>query len=59
VFGHISVVVVKGACVRDCRHLGLYKVGIVGWSVSYECVGRSGSLVTGWERIGREVEGRG
>jgi hypothetical protein len=26
-----SVVVVEGAYVRDCRGLGLSKVGIVGW----------------------------
>jgi hypothetical protein len=31
VFGCISVVVVEGACVRDCRDLGLCKVGILGW----------------------------
>jgi hypothetical protein len=30
VFGSISVVVVEDACVRDCRGLGLCKVGIVG-----------------------------
>jgi hypothetical protein len=27
VFGCISVVEVEGACVRDCRELGLYIVG--------------------------------
>jgi hypothetical protein len=32
----ISVVVVKGACFKDCRDLGLCKVGIVGgqWVMS-------------------------
>jgi hypothetical protein len=30
VFGCISVVVVEVACVRNCRDLGLSKVGIVG-----------------------------
>jgi hypothetical protein len=50
VFGCISVVVVEGACVRDCRGLGLCEVGIVGWSVGDECVGGRGSLVT----VGRE-----
>jgi hypothetical protein len=58
VFGHISVVIVEGACVRDCRGLGLCKDGIVGWSVGDECVGERGSLVTGWSRIGGEGEGR-
>jgi hypothetical protein len=27
VFGYISIVVVKGACVSDCRGLGLCTVG--------------------------------
>jgi hypothetical protein len=36
VFCYTSVVVVEGACVRDCRGLGLCKVGIVGWSVDDE-----------------------
>jgi hypothetical protein len=40
-FGFISVVVVKGACVRDCRGLGLYTVGTAGG----ECVGGRGSIV--------------
>jgi hypothetical protein len=31
VFVCISVDVVEGAYVRDCRGLGLSKVGIVGW----------------------------
>jgi hypothetical protein len=39
VFGCISVVVLEGACVRDCRSLGWCKVGIVGWSVGDECEG--------------------
>jgi hypothetical protein len=54
VFGCISVVVVEGACDRDCTGLGLCKVGIVGWSVSDECVGGRYSLVTGWGRMGGE-----
>jgi hypothetical protein len=28
----------RGACVRDCRGLGLCKAGIIGWSVGDECV---------------------
>jgi hypothetical protein len=58
VFGYISVVVVKGDCVRDSRGLGLCKVGIVGWSVDDECVRGMCSLVTILGRIGREGEGR-
>jgi hypothetical protein len=46
-FGNISVVVEEGVCVRDCKGLGLYKVGIVGCSVGDEYEGRWGSLVTG------------
>jgi hypothetical protein len=46
VFGYISVVVEEGVYVRDCRGLGLCKVGIVGCSVGDECEGGS-SLVTG------------
>jgi hypothetical protein len=38
VCGHISAAV-EGAHVRDCKGLGLCTVGIVGWSVSDECVG--------------------
>jgi hypothetical protein len=37
VFGYISVVVVEGACVRDCRWLGLCKVCIVDCSAGDEC----------------------
>jgi hypothetical protein len=37
VFGCISAVIVKSVCVRDCRELGLYIVGTVGYSVG-ECV---------------------
>jgi hypothetical protein len=59
VFGCISVLIVEGACVRDCKGLGLCKVGIVGWSVSDEFVGGRGSLVTGWRRMGGECEGCG
>jgi hypothetical protein len=47
VFGYISVVVEEGVCVRDCRGLGLCKVGIVDSSVGDECLGGMGSLVTG------------
>jgi hypothetical protein len=47
VFGCISVVVVEGACVRDCRGLELYKVGIVGLSAGDECVVGRGDLVRG------------
>jgi hypothetical protein len=54
----ISVTVVYGACVRDCRGLGLCKVGMVGWSASVQYVGGRGSLVTGWgERDGRLITG--
>jgi hypothetical protein len=34
--GCVSVVVVVGACVRDCSGLGLCKVGIVGWALDDE-----------------------
>jgi hypothetical protein len=47
----IFVVVVEGACVRNCRRLGLCKVGIFSLSVGDECVGGRGSLVTGWRRM--------
>jgi hypothetical protein len=40
-----------GCCVRDCRRLGLCKVGVVGWTAGDECVGGRGSLVTGWRRM--------
>jgi hypothetical protein len=56
--GCISVVVVEGACVRDCRGLRLCKV----WSAGVECVGERGSLVTGWEgkvRAGERVGEKG
>jgi hypothetical protein len=59
VFGSISVIVVEGAYVRDCRGLGLCKVGIIGWSAGDGCVGGRCSLVTGWERMGGECLGRG
>jgi hypothetical protein len=59
VFGCISVVVVEGASVRDCKGYGLCKVVIVGWSVGDECVGGRGCLVTGWGRMGGEGEGLG
>jgi hypothetical protein len=47
VFGYISVVIEEGVCVRDCRGLGLCKVGIVGCLVGDECEEGRGSLVTG------------
>jgi hypothetical protein len=47
VFIYISAVVVTGACVRDCRGLGLCKFGIVVWSVGDDYVGGKCSLVTG------------
>jgi hypothetical protein len=47
VFGYISVIVKEDVCVRDCRGLGLYKVGLVGCSVGDECEQGRGSLVTG------------
>jgi hypothetical protein len=56
VFGCISVVE-EGVCVRDCRGLGLCKVGIIDWPVGDECKGGRGSLVIGWERMGGEGEG--
>jgi hypothetical protein len=56
--GHISVFV-ESACVRDCRVLGLYKVGIVSWSAGDEYVGGTSSLVTGSGRMGGEDMGRG
>jgi hypothetical protein len=59
VFWCFSVVVVEGACVKDCRRLWLCKIGIVGWSAGDECVRGWGSLVTGWGRMGGEGEGRG
>jgi hypothetical protein len=37
VFGCISVVVVEGACVRDCRGLGFCTVGTVGLSAGGDC----------------------
>jgi hypothetical protein len=50
VFWCISVVLV----VRDCRGLGMCKVGIVLWSLGDECVGGRSSLVTGWGKTGGE-----
>jgi hypothetical protein len=52
VFGCISVVVVKGACVRDCRGLGLCTLGPSRLVSHGECVGGRGCVVTGWGRIG-------
>jgi hypothetical protein len=59
VFGCISVVVVEGACVRDCRSFMLCKVGIVGWSLGDEYVGGRSSLVTDLGSMGEEGEGKG
>jgi hypothetical protein len=56
VFRCICIVVVEGACVRDCRGFGSCKVGIVSWSGD-ECVGERGSLLTVWGRMGGEGEG--
>jgi hypothetical protein len=36
----------RGCCVRDCRGLGLFNVGVVCWSAGDECVGGRGSLLT-------------
>jgi hypothetical protein len=58
VFGCISVFVVEGACVRDCRGFELCNIGLVGWTVGDACVGGRNSLVTGWGRMGGECEGR-
>jgi hypothetical protein len=58
VFGCNCFVVVNGGCDRDCRGLGLCKVGIVSWSADGECLGGWGVLVTGWGRIGGEGENR-
>jgi hypothetical protein len=56
---YISVIVVQGACVRDCKWLELCKVGIVSWSAGDECVGGWCSLVTSWRRTGRESVDKG
>jgi hypothetical protein len=50
---------VEGAGVRDCRGLGLCKVGILGWSAGDGCVGGRASLVIGLGRMGGEGKGRG
>jgi hypothetical protein len=42
----ISVVVVEGTCIWDCRGLGLCLVGTIGYSVGGECVGGRGNVVT-------------
>jgi hypothetical protein len=59
VFGCISVVVVGGICVRDCRGLELCAVGTVGQSAGGEYVGGMGSVVTDWWRMGGRGDGRG
>jgi hypothetical protein len=56
VFECVSVVTAEGACVRNCRWLGLYTVSTVHSSAGGECAGWKGSVVTGWERIGRRGE---
>jgi hypothetical protein len=56
--GCISVVVVEGVCVRDCRGSGLYTVGI-GQSAGGECVGGRGTVLIGWRHVGRETEDGG
>jgi hypothetical protein len=35
------------------------KVSTIGWTAGSECVGRRGSVVTGWGRLGGEGEGMG
>jgi hypothetical protein len=46
-FGSISVAVEESVCIRDCRGLGLCKVGTVDCSVGDKYEGGRGSLVTG------------
>jgi hypothetical protein len=57
VCGCFPVVVVEDVYVRDCRGLGLCKVGTISLPVGDECIGGRGSLVTGrgtvWVRRGR------
>jgi hypothetical protein len=38
---------------------GIVCIGTVGYSAGSKCVGGRGSVVTGWERIGRGGESRG
>jgi hypothetical protein len=59
VFGCISIVVVEGSCVRDCRGLGLNAVGTAGQSAGGECIVGKGSVVTGWGKTGGGDEDRG
>jgi hypothetical protein len=59
VFGYISVVVVEGVFVRDCRGMGLCAIGTVGQTVGGECAGGKGRVVTGWGRIEGGGEDRG
>jgi hypothetical protein len=55
VFGYISFTIEEGVCVKDCRSLGLCKVGIVCCSVGDECeVGRGSS----GDRLGENGRGR-
>jgi hypothetical protein len=49
-FGYISVIVVEGACIRNCRRLGLCTDGMVDYSVGGEHVRERGSVVTGDSR---------
>jgi hypothetical protein len=59
VFQCVSVVLEVSICVRDCRGLGLCKVGILGWSVGDECEQGRGSLVSRWGRMRGIGEGGG
>jgi hypothetical protein len=52
VFGCGSAVVVEGACVRNCRGLGVCMASTVGYSVGGKCVGEKGNVVTNWGRRG-------
>jgi hypothetical protein len=52
-------VAVEGACVRDCRGLGLCAVGRVGSSAGGECVRGKGNVVTVCWRMGGGGEDRG
>jgi hypothetical protein len=42
----------RGCFCQGLKGLGLFKICIIGWSAGDECVGREGSLVIGWERMG-------
>jgi hypothetical protein len=53
VFEWTSVVIGESACVRDCRWLGLYIVGIVGKSAGGQCGEGRGSMMIVWGECGR------